>query len=983
MAKRVNNIAYKGINHSPSLVSDNDGHASECVNLSPDYNDLKPMPMPVKNSNYQIIIGYSLFFVHQGIGYENYVEIDETHTRLVFKDAEGNYLYYAYNSPDFPYWTNESEILAIEAIGNTVIVSTKEGVEYIIFQPDVPIQGQTGGSYKPIGQRPPMPVIEFRLKKDDDFHATTIKTSDTNSSSDGGIEIYYGEERGDNNESTGIYGYYFHEEKESEITEYAKGVVAKLDTSIKNESKFYQPFFIRYAYRMRTGDYLMQSPPVLMLPSSDKCPIALGMIAGANHDANRFFVWTFKAQARASKLQYKIHNNVDLSDWKDIIDGVDVFVSEPISNYDQVGFNGNTTFVKRVQVDYNPGQGDIHNFTNMIKLDIIDDFDLGNHYTDGVIGKDIIDVDFSRYDTWYYKIKELQESVFHHNVQKQSLFYNVSSITTSELTQSQDYIDLGIDNLANLATLPTLEDDYNSHCAVSPLLMQVYNSRLNMANISQKVFNGFANGMQPQSANGYTQPSGSGLISNYYVYRVWFKVKKNGRTYITTPLADGYFLDYTTYLYYPDPDCYEAVVMWSTGAMVSYYYTMPMKRHENLNGAYWYDNMNCLAQYLYDNDAINHSESIFPSVTPNDELWYDIPNRFMMSSVGNPWHFPIGNQFDIGRREIRALSLNAENMNAPQYGQNPIYVFSSDGIWTLSINADGTAGKPSYVSGDVVSEMAAIGNSPTAAGAQMVFFKTSRGISAIVGSAVKEIDLVMMGRLFNPRTMLLPQGSIVDGVPTSGIDSYWLDVIFKSCDNIPYADFAKESNLLYDYRNNRLLLYHKDVAYMYVYDIRHDFWSKMLPIVIDESETSPAVQEYNARGGIVTVTTFNGTAMVGNNAILTDKDGYLWDVGGQPDENDIKGRFFGLYVSRPLRFGTDDMKTLSRIVHDQQLGSTGEAVKMALYGSRNGKDYYQVKTLRGTAYKFYIIVLYTKMLASSRYAYTAFEWEARMTDKIR
>jgi hypothetical protein len=401
--------------------------------------------------------------------------------------------------------------------------------------------------------------------------------------------------------------------------------------------------------------------------------------------------------------------------------------------------------------------------------------------------------------------------------------------------------------------------------------------------------------------------------------------------------------------------------------------------------------MNCLAQYLYDNDAINHSESIFPSVTPNDELWYDIPNRFMMSSVGNPWHFPIGNQFDIGRREIRALSLNAENMNAPQYGQNPIYVFSSDGIWTLSINADGTVGKPSYVSGDVVSEMATLGSSPTASGAQVVFFKTSRGISAIVGSAVKEIDLVMKGRLFNPRTMLLPQGSIVDGIPTAGFNSYWLDVIFKACDSLPYADFARQSNLLYDYRNDRLLLYNKDVAYMYVYDIKRDFWSKMLPLVVDESGESPAQEQYNTRGDIQTLTQFNSTAMVGNNALLTDSDGYLWDVGGQPDENDINGHHFGLYVSRPLRFGTDDMKTLSRIVHDYQLTNdellvndpNPESVRMALYGSRNGKDYYQVKTLRGTAYKFYIIVLYTKMLASSRYAYTAFEWEARMTDKIR
>jgi len=951
MAKRVNNIAYKGINHSPSLVSDNDGHASECINLSPDYNDLKPMPMPVKNSNYKLEIGYSLFFVHQGIGYENYVEIDETHSRLVFKDAEGNYLYYAYNSPDFPYWTNESEILAIEAMGNTVIVSTKEGVEYIIFQPDVPIQGQTGGSYKPIGQRPPMPVIEFRLHEENNdltYYESSLFPTHNNGSEDGElIQANY----------DSVTGKFWYDQRFSnDIADALKPSIAKIQTRAAQDRKFIQPFFVRYAIRLRTGDYIMQSPPILLAPSDGNPFIttnAITPIPGGTYRIGVFILAT-----HASSLQYKIVNYSDFGDWKEIVDTIDVFISEQINTFDIDNLDGNNRVDDKVYLS-------TENETN-----------IGRRYVDGEIKMDVVQAGNA-----YYNIKTINPESYENKVEKTVLFHNISSLDINEIQAISNYQDLPIDNLANLATLPTLEDDYNSHCAVSPLLMQVYNSRLNMANISQMVFKGFEDAYQPQPADPQYH------VGSYYIRSlcVYFKVKKNGKTYIvrnqSPSVGQTISLNYTTYLYYPDPDCYEAIVYFGENAFVYHLLTIPMKRHETLNGAYWYDNMNCLAQYILDNESSWQSSNPMPVI--DTDLWYDIPNRFMMSSVGNPWHFPIGNQFDIGRREIRALSLNAENMNAPQFGQNPIYVFSADGIWTIAINADGTFNKLSYVSGDVVSEMAAIGNSPTAAGAQMVFFKTSRGISAIVGSAVKEIDIVMKGRLFNPRTMLLPQGSIVDGVPTSGIDSYWLDVIFKSCDNIPYADFARQSNLIYDYRNNRLLLYHKDVAYMYVYDIGHDFWSKMLPIVIDESDTSPAEQEYNARRGIVTVTTFNGTAMVGNNAILTDTDGYLWDVGGQHDENDIQGRFFGLYVSRPLRFGTDDMKTLSRIVHDHQLGSTGEAVKMALYGSRNGKDYYQVKTLRGTAYKFYIIVLYTKMLASSRYAYTAFEWEARMTDKIR
>jgi hypothetical protein len=414
---------------------------------------------------------------------------------------------------------------------------------------------------------------------------------------------------------------------------------------------------------------------------------------------------------------------------------------------------------------------------------------------------------------------------------------------------------------------------------------------------------------------------------------------------------------------------------------VEKFVTVPMKRHEYLNGSYWYYNMQTLEQY-----AIDHMTTGAPPQLSQD-LWYEIPNRFMMSSVGNPWHFPVGNQYDIGRRDIRALSVNAENMDAPQFGQNPIYVFSADGIWTIAINADGTFNKLSYVSGDVISEMKLIGRSPTASAQQTTFFKTDRGIMAIIGSQVKDISKVMKGRVFNPIARLLPAYSVLDGIPTSGTESYWLDLINKTSDNVPFANFAKASDLVYDYRNDRLLLlpYGQKTTYIYVYDVANDFWSKMLPLEIDEGDGSQVQEEYNSREvrGITLYTEFTSAAMIGSKAVFQDNNGRIWYIGEQPDENTDGVLKFGYYVSRPLRFGTDDMKTLTRIVHDHQLSSDLERVGMGLYGSVDGQHYYQITRLKGKSYKFFIIVLYTHIYPSSRYAYTAFEWEARMTDKIR
>ena len=936
MAKRVNNISYKGIRHTPSLVSDADGYASECVNLSPDGNDLKPMPMPVKKEGYTVTSNARLVFVHQGIGYDNYVELGDDKQTLYIKNEEGNVLY-------SPSWTNKSDVLAVESMGNTLIVSTTTGTEYLVYEVD-------NHQYKWLGQRPPMPVIEFRMHEEDSKY---IEFSARPTTPDGNaIRLYDG---------SGGYAdrLYFQEKDSPYVKEQVQISVSKLISKITDDCKFCQPFFVRFAIKMRTGDYIMQSAPVLMQPSSELSSI-LSSASIFFDDGNKYIDY-ISANSFASVLQYKVKNSEYYDDWRDIISNVDVFISEPINNY-----------------NYNDVDG---NELNNNKVYLYGGYpDRGRRYVDGEIRSE----NYSLTGQTFYIIKGWEEKVYRAKVTSVSLFHKVTSLDLNDLVQMGDYEDLPIEILSNLATLPTLEDDFNSHCAVSPSILQVYNSRLNMANIRQRVFEGFENAFQPQFASSSSQ----GNDPVVKVMQAYYRIKKNGTTYtVTNPHGNSTAtLDYTTYLYYPDPDCYEAVLYIRASAPGSMVYvekfiTVPMKRHEYLNGSYWYYDMNTLEQYAIDHMTAGEPPSL------SQDLWYEIPNRFMMSSVGNPWHFPIGNQFDIGRREIRALSINAENMDAPQFGQNPIYVFSADGIWTIAINADGTFNKLSYVSGDVISEMKLIGRSPTASAQQTTFFKTDRGIMAIIGSQVRDIGKVMKGRAFNTIAKLLPTYSVFDGIATSGVESYWLDLIKKTSDSVSFASFAKTSDLVYDYRNDRLLLlpYAQKTTYIYVYDVANDFWSKMLPLVIDESPASPAQEEYNSREvrDITLYTEFVCAAMVGSKAVFQDAEGGLWYVGQQIDENLDAERKFGFYVSRPLRFGTDDMKTLTRIVHDMQLANNSEKVGMALYGSVDGQDYYQITRLKGKSYKFFIIVLYTHIYPSSRYAYTAFEWEARMTDKIR
>lgn len=1002
MAKRVNNINYKGIAHTPSLVSDNDGVAAECINLAPDNGDLKPMPLPVKMSNtYQVEDDSKIIFVHKGVGYDNFVELysvtGDANTKLYLKDSDGNFLYGFEEEVggivvQRHYWTNESEIIAVQSIGNTLVVSTKAGTEYLLYRKDVaPISGtgfSTTSSYKPIGQKPSMPIIEFQMVHGDDDVIYEIASNIRSEISPNGF-IVTDIPDGDSQSTHQTTSYNARED--DTISTFVRGLISNVETRIAKDGKFNQPFFVRYSIRTKTNDYILHSPPVLMLPSMDKCPLRCTTIL-TQQSVSYWCLTSLKMYAPFATLNYKVVGGVDLSDWMDIVDGIDIFISEPLVNYDvdgstdsEVFYDGSTKYRK----------------LNRIVANNVQTIDFGNMFVNGEI-VDYMDIpywdDHSIGNDFTYKIKSANNISYHDKIQDTSLFHKVCSLSKESVSSATTLAELQIEDISSIATLPTLPDDYNSHNAISPTLMQTYNNRLNMANVSQQVFAGFENAYQPQSTN-HKYPVPNTVDAYVNVNRVYFKVKKNGGTYIvinpTLGIGDPAKLDYTTYLYYPDTDCFEMVVnfdLYSNGSylILGHYLTIPMKRHEYLNGSYWYDNMNCLGEYVFSNYT-GHSTSAAPDVTEDDDLWYDLPNRFMMSAVGNPWYFPVENMFDIGVGDIRALSVNAENMDAPQFGQNPIYVFSSDGTWTIALNADGTFNKLSYVSGDVIAEPQGLGNSPTASAEQLTFFKTERGIMMMSGSTIKEIDLCMKGRVFNPKVKLLPTGSVLNGIPSSGAMSPLTDIINGTCDGVPYATFVGGCNLVYDYIYKRLMLYNSSYPYMYVYDLRYDFWSKLFPTTAvngayvqqEQQETRDATPATPTP----TYTVFTSLAMDGTKIVVQDSDGYVWYMGGQADENTISTRHLGFYVSKPIRFGTDDYKTLINVVHNTQLTATSvdnaDSVKMALYGSRDGQNYWRVSTLKGTSYKFFIIVLYTSMLPSSRYAYTAFEWEPRLTNKIR
>ena len=102
------------------------------------------------------------------------------------------------------------------------------------------------------------------------------------------------------------------------------------------------------------------------------------------------------------------------------------------------------------------------------------------------------------------------------------------------------------------------------------------------------------------------------------------------------------------------------------------------------------------------------------------------------------------------------------------------------------------------------------------------------------------------------------------------------------------------------------------------------------------------------------------------------------------DENVANSLFqYGYFISRPVRFGTDEYKTITRILHRYTDYADGSYAKLALYGSRDGVKYGRVNTLRGMGYQYFIFVVYTYLKPNERYSYMSVDFETRLTNKLR
>ena len=963
----IKEIKYNGYTATPSDYECPDGDLAGMMNIVPDNGDLKPVLPPTEvlhldAPNKVIYIHKTTNFTHyiiQNPDNGNVYWVDDKNKNPTLGDKNRLGYYYKINS--------------VNAIGNTLMIFTNNSINYYLWK---------SSNYISLGDHVPNIEISFGLRGKPRIYSMSDESKKTFTINFNGI-----------NENS-LYEVWS-EENQTKITSQIMAKVNKFlaDQTIR-KGRFALPFFVRYALRLYDGSLVGHSAPILMNPSTKPAPVVFWKRAKGkgSYTEAECDIMLVSANLDYQLLADSSYDYSKLDEWSDIIKSVDVFISKPIYTYDQNGncksFADNDNFTTKFI-----GALDVDHFANSraedtVLLPLTVDSTAFSTSTAGgrenALGKKYVEWKYTQLYVMYFSsdrsypatsinLPEYSDDKNRENLKDVSQFYFLHSIKLADLpTQKRTDIIVDDEYLQSLVAREVMTDDYLSRDRLIAGSSQTYNNRLNLTSLKRELYNGYmpsamlayCNNRTPSwSVSGSTLKLGFGILA-YCQLSVTVYIKENGEVYGVNA-SDNYsylncFLSNTIYpsqadadagtngqlqplswgcfLFYPNVNAFMMRISNYSGT-----YEVELKPHDFLNGAY--------AVLDYELQRKSNTTTT-PSITHQNDRLVDIPNKIYTSDVNNPFRFAVTNINTVGTGRILGIATAAKALSQGQFGQFPLYAFTTDGVWAMEVSTStGSYSARQPITRDVCINPDSITQIDSA-----VLFATDRGIMLISGSESQCISDVLNGdKTFNP--LSLPAGEEL--IKQAGFTTEQLNYI-------PFMDYLKNCGMLYDYTHQRIIVYNPNCKYAYVYSLKDKAWG-MMP-----SNIEAGLNSYP-----------EALAMTNDGSLINLSDNNI------SNEDVLKGTK-GLVFTRPFKLDAPDLlKTIDTII---QRGYVRKGhVQQVLYGSRDLFNWHAIwsssdvylRGFRGTPYKYFRLALLCQLDAEeSLYGFTC-QFQPRLINQLR
>ncbi len=373
--------------------------------------------------------------------------------------------------------------------------------------------------------------------------------------------------------------------------------------------------------------------------------------------------------------------------------------------------------------------------------------------------------------------------------------------------------DWSTDNLA-LQELLT-EEGYTPH-PFSAECSYVYNSRLHVANLKQTIFKGYKWGPDAYY-NRNLEFSGLWTLDVYTTIDT-----EQGKSVVKqTATMHGTRKHLSPFMSYPDTRASEMTVVYNDGGTVKSR-TFTLKKHPYLSIAYYLDTGKRLPEgqpaILIDETACYIDPSTFDADTATrteSNTAISRPNVLKVSSLNNPLSFPAAQTYQPSQGEIIGMQSNTTALSQGQFGQYPLYVFSSDGVYAMQVS---TSGDVVYSSQTPVSRDVCINHNSIAGIDSAVVFASKRGLMIISGTTVTLLSGKMDGYL----PSCVNSSPIITKVATvAGFEDALSAATFH--------DYIQGASVGYNYQENELIVTNPEHPYAYAYNFNSEEWAKISP----------------------------------------------------------------------------------------------------------------------------------------------------------
>ncbi len=697
----IQEIKYNGHTANPSDYECNDGDLAVSVDAVLEDGALRPVMPPTEV--FETVGNYVVKYIHETSNFKHYIILYSNRT-LVWQGEDGADTLHSFST---------TEIYQVTSIGNTLVVLAADGMHFFLWK------GETDG-YLYLGtQIPECPLsfglqgeyLRYDLEGDPQF---SISQSDINAGNFEGIE------------------------------DAVHGIVNKfIADEGTDKGRMIFPFFVRYAYRLYDGSLVKHSAPILML-ASDIRHHSLYLYSERVVSGNTNY--RYHLYGLAHDLDYKVISNDALNElkkWGDIVKSVEVFISAPIYTYDP---NGKIAYSDDVFGDaYTVCKLSVENMWGYDISPYLERYQVRSMHEVNALHSAFFDNEnwpegvLSSLNYGGFKIPVKDEDVIANDIKSCSTFYLLKSFELNDLnSEARTKIDIKKEYLQSLVAREVMTDDFDSHDSLVPSRAFIYNNRLNVCDIQKLLFNGFHASSMVGYTNGYVEAFSIASVENGVdMYRrnptpdksnditlnvkVYVYVNSDGETIVVDGQSGlvGYKSDFL-YIYYPNVNAYKAVIVFGNTS-----YEVLLKKHDFLNGAFYMGN-------------IEDCNIITSSVVVSSDYVIRYSNKIYTSEVNNPFYFPVLGINTIGTGKILGMSSAAKALSEGQFGQFPLYAFTSDGVWALEVSATGTYSAKQPITRDICINPDSITQIDSA-----VLFATNRGIMLISGSQTQCITDVI------------------------------------------------------------------------------------------------------------------------------------------------------------------------------------------------------------------------------------------------